>query len=767
MATKTRSKSLVPRAELLEALAAGMRGPRSPVGEPRPLDAAGLRAVEDAAGVALSPSLHALLSYDAGLVRRDYAWFDSAGRFLARPFVEIVSEHAGPFAELYEPVCAARFPGMAIALDAGSDSMRILYFGDPDALGEYPVLFIDHDDTPMLGVAHAGFDVFLAGLFGLSVKDGTKLAGARAKALLGKPTWGCEDDPGALPAHVPGPPPGARVFAPPAPVAEAGAPAPGAPTRPRKLTDKQLDKALRECAEDGNVPRLEELLGLAKERGRPPSSLDDALLSAARGASLAAVEACLAAGASPNAKTSSGSALACVVHHEGAVELARALLDAGADPNGPSYNDESVLDRAVQDGSAELVRALLEAGADPNRVSRDGRTPMHVHRETSGHAPAPDVIDLLVAHGGKPNAGSGASPLHVMIEHGLAPHASRLLAHGADPNAVDLEGATPLHVAYERGLDELVPALVRAGADRAKKDARGLSFEAIWGPSGEDVRPFTVRYHASEESQRVTIVARFAVLAAPFLATVTRTFDAWPWEKLVAHGLGTGALFPPGTGRLDVLEDTGFDLAASALERGFVDRRYVLSCASLAPELFFVIARALMGAGRGLARTGFGRSYVARGVSFTLHGELDGPSAREGATLDGETLRAWLAEDLYAPATFGPLPFAFEVTTGKSTSITIETEDGGPSGLAKEYVEAWLELEDTWKLREGASRVITLAALPGKGNELDIQGFDLGTERSSRRFPFELSRPRAQLEGMLAALHTRRALARVVWRIAE
>ena len=419
--------------------------------------------------------------------------------------------------------------------------MRILYLGNPDALEEYPVLFIDHDDVPTLGVEHTGFDVFVAGLFGLSVKDAAKLARARAKALLGKETWECEDDPGALPEHVAGPSPGSRVFASLTPMASADAAAPPAAPKPKKLTDKQLDKALRECAQDRNVPRLDELLGLAKERGRPQSSLDDALLSAVRGASLAAVKACLASGASANAKTSSGCALSYLVYHANAIELARALLDAGADANGPSYNDQSVLDNAVQNGSTELVRVLLDAGADPNRVSRDGRTPMHVHTETNGHTPSPDVIDVLVAHGGNPNAGSGASPLHVAIEHGLALHASRLLAHGADPNAVDREGAMPLHAAYERGLDGLVPELLRAGADRTKKDRRGLSFEGIWGPSGDDVRPFTVRYRASEKSQRVTIVVRFAVLAAPFLSTATQAFDAWPWAKLAAHGMGTGA----------------------------------------------------------------------------------------------------------------------------------------------------------------------------------------------------------------------------------
>src|SRR5690242_19205709 len=87
-------------AALVEQIAAALRGPRSPIGEPRPLDEAEILAAERAAGVALSPSMHALLSFDAGWIGREYGWFDGK-KLLARPAIEVIAEHAGVFAECY------------------------------------------------------------------------------------------------------------------------------------------------------------------------------------------------------------------------------------------------------------------------------------------------------------------------------------------------------------------------------------------------------------------------------------------------------------------------------------------------------------------------------------------------------------------------------------------------------------------------------------------------------------------------------------------
>ncbi len=53
-------------------------------------------------------------------------------------------------------------PGRCFPLAGGSDSRRLLYVGEPDSLGEYPVLVTDIDDLPYVAVMYPGLDVYLA-----------------------------------------------------------------------------------------------------------------------------------------------------------------------------------------------------------------------------------------------------------------------------------------------------------------------------------------------------------------------------------------------------------------------------------------------------------------------------------------------------------------------------------------------------------------------------------------------------------------------------
>ena len=64
------------------------------------------------------------------------------------------------WASLFEPI-ADRF-GECFLLPGGSDSRRVLAVGEPDTIGEYPVLALDVDDMPFLGLMYPGFDVYLA-----------------------------------------------------------------------------------------------------------------------------------------------------------------------------------------------------------------------------------------------------------------------------------------------------------------------------------------------------------------------------------------------------------------------------------------------------------------------------------------------------------------------------------------------------------------------------------------------------------------------------
>jgi ankyrin repeat protein len=56
---------------------------------------------------------------------------------------------------------------------------------------------------------------------------------------------------------------------------------------------------------------------------------------------------------------------------------------------------------------------------------------------------------------------------------GAAGEIERLVAAGADPNAVDENGETPLHFACDRGQLEAVRALLLAGADPNAREEQG------------------------------------------------------------------------------------------------------------------------------------------------------------------------------------------------------------------------------------------------------------------------------------------------------
>ncbi|HEY1546495.1 MAG TPA: hypothetical protein VGG28_01680, partial [Kofleriaceae bacterium] len=56
---------------------------------------------------------------------------------------------------------ALPFDGDCFGLHVGSDSRRLLYVGQPDSIGEHPVLLTDTDDDPYLGVEYPGIDVYL------------------------------------------------------------------------------------------------------------------------------------------------------------------------------------------------------------------------------------------------------------------------------------------------------------------------------------------------------------------------------------------------------------------------------------------------------------------------------------------------------------------------------------------------------------------------------------------------------------------------------
>ncbi|MFD6973127.1 ankyrin repeat domain-containing protein [Streptomyces sp. NPDC059979] len=200
------------------------------------------------------------------------------------------------------------------------------------------------------------------------------------------------------------------------------------------------------------------------------------LLDAVKARDELGVEQSLALGADPNASLgrTQGSALAFSAGN-GDLRIVRLLLKGGADIGNSDLPILSPLRRAINGCHPAVTRLLLEQGAldretaGPDTVLADALSAV-CHMP---HAPALEIVRLVLAHGARPRPGSRAS-LVGAVELRAAPAVARVLVEvGDDPNQRRGDGTPVLVLAARRGDAAVVDLLLQAGADVDAVDAKG------------------------------------------------------------------------------------------------------------------------------------------------------------------------------------------------------------------------------------------------------------------------------------------------------
>ena len=153
----------------------------------------------------------------------------------------------------------------------------------------------------------------------------------------------------------------------------------------------------------------------------------------------------------------------------GSTEAVELLLAAGADPNAATSSGATALHWAR--GDAAKTRLLIEHGAAVNARSQIGRTPLMVATASTGGA---EAVRLLLAKGAEVDAAdnTGATPLSEAITADQTETAMLLLERGANVNSKDTGSpgvasllGSPLGAAATNGNVELVRLLVARGAN--------------------------------------------------------------------------------------------------------------------------------------------------------------------------------------------------------------------------------------------------------------------------------------------------------------
>ena len=151
--------------------------------------------------------------------------------------------------------------------------------------------------------------------------------------------------------------------------------------------------------------------------------------------------------------------------NENIVEL---LLESQPPLEITNNDGRTPLMQAVRFGQKYLVERLILSGANVAASDRDGWTALHFAAEWSRF---PELISILAEAGAPVNAETTKSPrgtpLHLAASssQNSAEVIERLIAAGADKEALDIDTATPLHIATYKNNCACVAQLLKLGAN--------------------------------------------------------------------------------------------------------------------------------------------------------------------------------------------------------------------------------------------------------------------------------------------------------------
>lgn len=157
--------------------------------------------------------------------------------------------------------------------------------------------------------------------------------------------------------------------------------------------------------------------------------------------------------------------------------LTKSLLDEGADPNseGTFFQAPSLLYQAAVDGSIDITKSLLAAGAKVNFAHPNFGTALFAACQKG----VPELVSVLLDAGADPNIAcerlvmNGLTPLTEACGRGHYAIAKMLVAAGANVNhRIEPIGHTLLHSAAIRGNLRIVQLLMAHGADPSALDSK-------------------------------------------------------------------------------------------------------------------------------------------------------------------------------------------------------------------------------------------------------------------------------------------------------